>query len=60
MFIAKGAMILALEKCNVSDKNIKGMVGVIDYILHNTSEYGLKVAYKDYIKEQQQDQEQKG
>ena len=51
MKIAKGAMIKALEKCNVSDKNLVGMVGVLDYILQTTSEYHLIAAYKDYLKE---------
>ena len=47
---AKGAMILALEKCSVSEKNIKGMLGVIDYILQTTSEYELKQTYKEHIR----------
>ena len=54
MLIAKGAMILALEKCNVSEKNITGMVGVIDAILHDTSEIKLKAAYENYIEAHQE------
>lgn len=50
MLIAKGAMILALEKCSVSEKNIKGMLGVIDTILQTTSEYELKQTYKEHIR----------
>lgn len=57
MLIAKGAMIIALEKCNVSDKNIKGMIGVLDHVLRNNSEYRLKAAYKDYIRENQEQNE---
>lgn len=48
--VAKGAMIMALEKCSVSEKNIKGMLGVIDYILQTTSEYELKQTYKEHIR----------
>lgn len=54
MIIAKGAMIKALEKCNVSEKNIIGMIGVLDNILRTTSEYRLKAAYKDYMQEHQE------
>lgn len=57
MKIAKGAMIKALEKCNVSDKNLVGMVGVLDYILKTTSEYHLITAYKEYLKEHPEQKE---
>ena len=50
MLIAKGAMIMALEECNVSDKNIKGMLGVMNHLLHTRSAFDLKKTYQDYAK----------
>lgn len=54
MTIAKGAMILALQKCNVSEKNITGMLGVMDKILNTTSEYELKNVFREYVKDHQE------
>ena len=51
MLTSKGALIMALQKCNVSEKNIVGMLGVMDTILRTTSEYKLKNTYKEYLKE---------
>lgn len=56
MTISKGAMVLALQACKVSDKNIMGMLGVMDTILHKTSENKLKSAYREYLLEHQEEQ----
>lgn len=48
--IAKGAMIMALERCGVSDKNIQGMLGVMNQLLLTRSAFDLKKTYQEYSK----------
>lgn len=48
--VAKGAMIMALRQCKVSEKNIDGMLGVLEEIMRSKSAFEIKKAYQDYSK----------